>query len=459
MKITGIIAEFNPLHYGHIYHMNETRRLSGADGIVVVMSGDFVQRGEPAMTDKYLRTKNALLAGADAVFELPVRYACSSAGTFAEGGVSALNSLGAVSGISFGCEDADLDALMNLATFLEDEPEEYRELLLGNIRQGMNFAKARGNALSSVLPPSISTLLDKPNNILAVEYLRAMSRSSSKLVPYAVARTGKGHNESASAIRRELLKRSCGTRPCDLSLSNPYRQDRTECIKDMEPCDLTLSNTCRQDRTECKKDMEPCDFSLSNPTKTDEMPEASVLQAMLPGYVQETLSHPLFPDDFSALLLYRLRLFSDDELSLFDDISPELAKSIKKASSSANSFSELVHGVSSRTYTNSRIRRALIHILLDLRKHVLSAETYTGEVSAKPAPMKSGLRLLGFRRGTQVLRAIQDAASIPIITKAADAPEGCLDEDILAADIYRLAYMERFKETLPDEYHQGPVMV
>ena len=99
MRITGIIAEYNPLHNGHIYHMSEARRLSEADGIVAVMSGNFVQRGEPALADKYLRTKAALLAGADAVFELPVRYSCGSAGFFAAGGVSALDSLAVVDGI------------------------------------------------------------------------------------------------------------------------------------------------------------------------------------------------------------------------------------------------------------------------------------------------------------------------------------------------------------------------
>ena len=411
MRITGIIAEYNPLHNGHIYHMSEARQLSEADGIVAVMSGNFVQRGEPALADKYLRTKAALLAGADAVFELPVRYSCGSAGFFAAGGVSALDSLAVVDGIAFGCEDADLEALKSMAAFLEDEPEEYKKLLQSNMRRGMNFAKARSKALSDVLSSSASSLLDKPNNILAIEYLRAMSRTGSKLTPYAVARTGKGHNESASFIRKELEKIQSGS-------------------------------------------------ILPSPS----------LQSMLPAYALEDLSCPLFSDDFSGLLLYRLRLLTADELTRFEDISPELANSIKKASASAHSFSELARAVSSRAFTDSRIRRALIHILIDLQKKVTADKTAFVTPSSLSVPdgatpvcpqahKPEALRLLGFRRGTKVLRLIQDAAAVPIITKPADAPDECLTEDILATDIYRLAFFERYKLPLPDEYRSGPIIV
>jgi predicted nucleotidyltransferase len=447
MKLTGIIAEYNPLHNGHIYHMDEARRLSGADGLVVVMSGDFVQRGEPAIIDKYLRTKAALMSGADAVFELPVRFACGSAGFFASGGVSVLNSLGAVTGIAFGCEDPDLDALRRLAAFLEDEPDEYRELLLRNLRIGMNYARARSLALEAVLPPSMSSLLEKPNNILAVEYLRAMARTSSSLVPYAVARAGQGHNESASAIRCALSKELPDYgRHAPL----PYAAVPAPAVSSASP--------------------EP---ALARPAAGPSVPG---LSSMLPGHMLDELGHPLLPDDFSALLLYRLRLLTEDELACFDDISPDLANAIKRASSSAHTFSELVHAVSSRTYTDSRIRRSLIHILLNLReeKPSYASQPNLPDQPGQPGQHPSGrplrddrtaafkpaaLRLLGFKKGTKVLRHIQDTASVPIITKTADAPKGSLDEDVLASDIYRLVYMERYGTALPDEYHRGPVII
>lgn len=447
MKLTGIIAEYNPLHNGHIYHMDEARRLSGADGLVVVMSGDFVQRGEPAIIDKYLRTKAALMSGADAVFELPVRFACGSAGFFASGGVSVLNSLGAVTGIAFGCEDPDLDALRHLAAFLEDEPDEYRELLLRNLRIGMNYARARSLALEAVLPPSMSSLLEKPNNILAVEYLRAMARTSSSLVPYAVARAGQGHNESASAIR------------CALSKELPDYGRHAPLPYAAVPAPAVSSASS-----------EP---ALARPAAGPSVPG---LSSMLPGYMLDELGHPLLPDDFSALLLYRLRLLTEDELACFDDISPDLANAIKRASSSAHTFSELVHEVSSRTYTDSRIRRSLIHILLNLReeKPSYASQPNLPDQPGQPGQHPSGrplrddrtaafkpaaLRLLGFKKGTKVLRHIQDTASVPIITKTADAPKGSLDEDVLASDIYRLVYMERYGTALPDEYHRGPVII
>lgn len=444
MKLTGIIAEYNPLHNGHIYHMDEARRLSGADGLVVVMSGDFVQRGEPAIIDKYLRTKAALMSGADAVFELPVRFACGSAGFFASGGVSVLNSLGAVTGIAFGCEDPDLDALRRLAAFLEDEPDEYRELLLRNLRIGMNYAKARSLALEAVLPQSTSSLLEKPNNILAVEYLRAMARTSSSLIPYAVARAGQGHNESASAIRYALSK----------ELPDYGRYAPLPYAAVPAPAVSSASS-------------EP---ALARPAAGPSVPG---LSSMLPGHMLDELGHPLLPDDFSALLLYRLRLLTEDELACFDDISPDLANAIKRASSSAHTFSKLVHAVSSRTYTDSRICRSLIHILLNLREEKPSYASQPN-LPDQPGQHPSGrplrddrtaafkpaaLRLLGFKKGTKVLRHIQGTASVPIITKTADAPKGSLDEDVLASDIYRLVYMERYGTALPDEYHRGPVII
>lgn len=475
MKLTGIIAEYNPLHNGHIYHMDEARRLSGADGLVVVMSGDFVQRGEPAIIDKYLRTKAALMSGADAVFELPVRFACGSAGFFASGGVSVLNSLGAVTGIAFGCEDPDLDALRRLAAFLEDEPDEYRELLLRNLRIGMNYAKARSLALEAVLPQSTSSLLEKPNNILAVEYLRAMARTSSSLIPYAVARAGQGHNESASAIRYALSKelpdygRHAPLPYAAVPDSGRYAPRPYAAVPDSgryapRPYAAVPAPAVSSASSEP---------ALARPAAGPSVPG---LSSMLPGHMLDELGHPLLPDDFSALLLYRLRLLTEDELACFDDISPDLANAIKRASSSAHTFSKLVHAVSSRTYTDSRIRRSLIHILLNLReeKPSYASQPNLPDQPGQPGQHPSGsplrddrtaafkpaaLRLLGFKKGTKVLRHIQDTASVPIITKTADAPKGSLDEDVLASDIYRLVYMERYGTALPDEYHRGPVII
>ena len=147
MKITAVIAEYNPLHKGHAYHLREARRLSGADFLLVVMSGNFVQRGEPAVMDKYLRAEAALLCGADLVLELPVPFACASAEKFAAGAVDLLNGLGCVDTLCFGSESGDLSSLDDLAGILADEPPRYQNALKSALKTGLSFPKAREYAL------------------------------------------------------------------------------------------------------------------------------------------------------------------------------------------------------------------------------------------------------------------------------------------------------------------------
>ena len=152
MKVTGLIAEYNPFHNGHRYHIRRSRQITGADFIVVVMSGDFVQRGAPALLDKFTRARMALSCGADLVLELPVRYALGSAEFFAAGGVALLDCLGAVDTLSFGSEQGDVSCLMNLSSLLLREPEIFRETLKKKSAEGLPFPAAREQALLSSFP-------------------------------------------------------------------------------------------------------------------------------------------------------------------------------------------------------------------------------------------------------------------------------------------------------------------
>ena len=211
MKIAGIIAEYNPFHNGHAYHIEETRKQTGCDYIIAVISGDFVQRGAPASSDKYIRTRTALLGGADLVLELPVCAAVSSAETFARTGVRLLDSLNCVNFLSFGCETDRKELLSSLARLFAQEPPAFSRGLSSYLKQGYSFPAARAKAAADHLrSEECLDLLSRPNNILAIEYLKALETSS--LSPCFIRRRGQDYHStntgkgfcSATALRREI---------------------------------------------------------------------------------------------------------------------------------------------------------------------------------------------------------------------------------------------------------------
>lgn len=215
MNVVGIIAEYNPFHEGHAYQIQKAKKQCGAEFAVVIMNGDFVQRGEPAIFDKYTRTKEALLGGADLIFELPVRFGLSSAGDFAMGGVLALNALPFVTHLCFGTETGDLTPLLQAATFLCDEPDSYRTRVKHFVKQGILYPKARSLALAaeSGLP---TETWDSPNNILGLEYCVALQKLHSKIKPFTIRREGQGYHDndtpalsdfpSATFLREKIRK-------------------------------------------------------------------------------------------------------------------------------------------------------------------------------------------------------------------------------------------------------------
>lgn len=215
MNVVGIIAEYNPFHKGHAYQIQKAKEQCGAEFAVVVMNGDFVQRGEPAIFDKYTRTKEALLGGADLIFELPVRFGLSSAGDFAMGGILALNALAFVTHLCFGTETGDLTPLLQAASFLCDEPDSYRTRVKHFVKQGILYPKARSLALAaeSGLP---TETWDSPNNILGLEYCVALQKLHSKIKPFTIRREGQGYHDndtpalsdfpSATFLRKQIRK-------------------------------------------------------------------------------------------------------------------------------------------------------------------------------------------------------------------------------------------------------------
>lgn len=386
MTVTGIIAEYNPFHKGHEYHIRQARRITGADFIVVVMSGDFVQRGEPAVMDKFSRAKAALLCGADLVLELPVSYSSGSAEFFASGAVSLLDDLGCVDFLCFGSESGDLRALSQIAKFLAKEPAHYQERLKEHLKKGLSFPAARVNALTDCGFSHASSLLASPNNILAAEYIKALNRLNSTIRPVTVKRQGEYHDPSmeqpfcsATAIRKAL----CASSPDKVThaLPTPAAEILKECYK----------KTC-----------------------------------------------PITPNDFSAMLHYRLLTVSSwEDLAKCCDVPVNLAQRIFRHRYDFTGFESFVALLKTRNFTELTIRRALIHILLDLpsltnpwesmpcasrRPAKQPLDSKTSHVDRLSSSFCGYARILGFRRtASPLLRAIKEEGRLPLLSKAADA--------------------------------------
>ena len=210
-KVLGIIAEYNPFHNGHLFHLNESKKLTGSSYTVSIMSGNFTQRGNTSIIDKWSKAKSAIECGVDLVVELPVLYSTSSAENFAEGAIKILDSLKVVDYLSFGAETADINLLNNIATVLNEEPKEYKSLLSEELKKGLSYPKARENALMIYLNDikKYSNVLSSPNNILGIEYIKALKKYNSIIQPIAMPRHESGHNDlnyhgniaSSTAIR------------------------------------------------------------------------------------------------------------------------------------------------------------------------------------------------------------------------------------------------------------------
>lgn len=347
MKITGLITEYNPFHKGHEYHIKKAKEVTGADYIIVVMSGDFVQRGTPACVQKHVRAHMALVSGADLVLELPVAYATGSAELFAQGAVSILHHLGVVDYICFGSECGTTESLMEIARLLVDEPDWYRASLQEHLKNGLSYPAARAAAI-----PKYSELLSSPNNILGIEYCKALLRLNSHIQPISIKRKGNLYhaeqlNEnlpSATAIRKQLLN------------------------------------------------------------------ETSTLERQIPKDALSILSKEIdtsgivTDNDFSQMLLYRLlSAASPQELASYMDVSDELAARIFKCRTQFISFDQFADLLKTKELTRTRINRALLHILLDIKK---------GQPTAVYA------RMLGFRKdAAPLLSLIKNHATIPFFSK------------------------------------------
>lgn len=428
MKIVGLIAEYNPFHNGHLYHIEEAKRITGADSAIVVMSGDYVQRGTPAIMPKRLRTEMALRCGAGAVFELPVCYATGSAEYFAMGAVSLMDRLGIVDSICFGSECDDLKAMQRTADILLEEPDDYRKILRRHLREGIPFPAARQKALEKYTGDSKTVqLLKDPNNILGIEYLKALKKLESSMTPYTILRRGAGYHDrelsgefsSASAIRSLLAYSGASLH--------------------MEQTGGTFDNT---------------PFSTILDDLENQVPSSCL--PLLKDY--HRVQYPIYQNDFSLLLKYKLLNKSPKSLTRYADVSEELANRICARLNDFFNFKQFSELLKTRELTRTRIDRALLHIMLGIKKKNVQEFIDGG--------FHFYARLLGVRKDhSQILSEISKKSSLPLLSRlSADSSltetgRRMLRHDILASNLYTSVVTDRYRTAFQNEYKQALIKI
>lgn len=399
MKVVGIVAEYNPFHNGHAYQLSEAKRLCGADYVVVVMSGDFTQRGLPAVFEKQTRTACALLCGADLVLELPFVYATSSAEIFAEGAVGILDRLGVVDTICFGTESAaDSEVYRETAAFLLKEPETYREKLQSLLKEGKTFPLARSEAAAEFLSKEQLQLLQNPNSLLGIEYQKAILRRNSKMTLTPVLRRGSGYHDketnaegfsSATALREMLA------------------------TKGLES------------------------ISSQIPKKAAE-------------YLSQNGCYPVDAEDFRLLYRYALLGKNPVDLAQYSDVSAELAARMAEVKQNGT-YEELAEALKTRQYTRTRVDRALLHVMMGLGSRDVA---FFREKDVNYA------RILGFLQTAEpLLHYLKKKAGLPVLTKPAQNGQRFSKEEqtlwVLerkATDLYHQVVWEKYGVTLPADY-------
>lgn len=407
MKITGIIAEYNPFHRGHAYHLQKAREITGADYIVVCMSGSYVQRGEPALLDRYTRTAMALRGGADLVLELPVPFSCAAAPDFASRGVRILSGAGCDC-LCWGSEELPNEALVSdILDILTDEPQNYRRLLQDSLRSGLSFPAAREKAVAELIgEPMVHRILSSPNQLLGLEYRLAIRRFAPEMTGCPLLRAGNGHGDS-----RLYTDSADG---------------------------FSSAGSIRR--------------ALQQSAPSDDL--ARLLGgSMFPEDIRLLACEPrLFPDDFSLLLQMR-------RLSLRPSSAPDdLMRRLLSLPADYLRWSLLIEALKSRQFTYTRVSRLLCAVLLGLR---------TEEIDAwRQDPATLYGRILGFRKeSAPLLHELKKRSAVPLLSKPADA-ESILPADAL--DLYRKnVYAEHIYQTVRaangcifrNDRRQGPVIL
>jgi UPF0348 protein NT01CX_2226 len=417
MKILGIIAEYNPFHKGHEYQIKKAKEISGADYIIAIMSGNYVQRGAPAIFDKSIRTKMALNAGIDAVFEIPALFSTASANDFAGYGISLLKILGA-DFISFGAENDNYKLMDTVAKVLTDKEQELA--VKKHMEAGLNYAKARHNAILEELKESkedineIENILASPNNILAIEYLKSIRINNVAIKPVIIGRSGSGYHE-----------------------------------KEIEENKFSSATAIRRLVSESN-------FDIFNDSIKSAIPDKNI------NLFKNSKS--IFDDDFLFTVQRSIldKLSKGEDLSAYCDVSKELANTVEKNifELENKSYSDFILKLKSKNFTYTRISRAIFHLLLNHKKNMLGDIKSEKNMAAYPL-------LLGFKKeASELLSELKKRSELPIVSKMSNAKDilspvslKIFENNIYSDFIYNSIYFEKYGEKLCNPYRRNVVMV
>lgn len=395
MSVLGIIVEYNPFHNGHLHLINEARKKENFEGIICIMSGNFLQRGEPALCHKWARAEMALSAGADLIIELPFCFAVRSAYYFARGGISLLASTGIVSHIAFGSESCDTQKLNTLAEYWLEESTEFKSKLRYYLDQGLNFPSARSRALEDIIDEkdSLKDFIKNPNDILGVEYLRNIKEKKLNITPMVIKRTGSGYHST------ELGK---------IASATAIRQ--------------ALKN---------KVPLEKIRESL--PTASFDILKEEIEK----GYA------PVLEEELGNLILFKLRTMPEKNLINIYEVKEGLEGRFLKAAFQSATVEELRHHIKTKRYSMTRINRTLLYALLDFTWE-------QAQLFDEYGPQY--IRILGFSEtGQKLLKKIKKTSPLPIISRGSEVKRALIKNenpvlremlslDIKAGNIYSLLY-------------------
>ena len=396
MKTLGIVTEYNPFHKGHAYMIEEAKKKAGADRVVVVMSGSFVQRGEPAIFDKWTRTEAALMNGVDMVLELPVLFAAANAETFARAAVRILEETGIVDVLCFGSESGDLHSMQEAARLMENETEEFQHILKEHLDEGLSYPAARAKALEIVSQIS-SDILSRPNHILGLEYLKALDRYNCSMEPMTIKREGDYNSPSltdgfasAAAIRKALAE----------DRSTEALPQLPENVHDVYNKALSLGTA------------------------------------------------PCFWDELTPALHYKLRMSSTEEIHEIAEVVEGLENRILHSIDSCYDIKDVIDFIKTKRYTRTKIQRILLHILLDIKEKEVA---YFMNLPKMPY-----IRVLGFKKETSgILADLTENAKVPVLTNLKKAPE-VLNEDGLALLALEKTATDLHALTYPNQIYRAP---
>lgn len=400
MKSTGIIAEYNPFHNGHQYQLIQAKKMTNADITIAIMSGNFLQRGEPALLSKWARTKMALEGGIDLVFELPYAFAVHKAETFAFGAVYLLNAL-TCQHICFGSESGHLQAFTETIKFIKNHQEKYEAQIRKFVKQGMSYPSALASAFKQLNPHSNTVDLSKPNNILGYHYMLAAVNLNLDLQFSTVQRKGASHHEtsftnksiaSATSIRHSLL-------------------------------DEDVSNI-----------------------------QSYVPQTTFDRLIQYEQEFGQFHrwEVYWPFLQYKILSMDATQLHTIYEMEEGLENRIKNAAPLAHSFHSFMQNIKTKRYTWTRLQRICVHIL-----------THTTKEQMRNFHTPRYARLLGMtEKGRKYLNIIKKKTQIPIVSNASSLQDEMLDLDIKAAQIYAHILKQPFRTKLVKmEYNQPPIYI